>query len=264
MKRVVLGPHAAEEAMRSDAKRVHVLYVQDGHARARELEAFAQRVGVRCETRAAEELEALAPGLKHQGVVAITGEYPYVDLNDVFARAKPAPLLVALDQLSDPHNFGAIVRSCVAFGADGVVTLRDRAAPVTPVVVRASAGATERARIARVTNLARTLGELRERGLQLVGLDARGQTRLHAVPYASKGRVLVIGSEGGGLRRLTREACDVVVRVDLATAFESLNASVAAGIALYESARARCTVRPENHAEETREDDPSQREDDQA
>jgi 23S rRNA (guanosine2251-2'-O)-methyltransferase len=239
MKRLVLGPHGAEQAMRSEPKRVHVVYVQEGHARAKDIETLAQRTGVRAETRPAEALDALAGELKHQGVIAITGEYPYLELPELLERARPAPLFVALDQISDPHNFGAIVRSCVAFGADGIITLRDRAAPVTPVVVRASAGATERARIARVTNLARTLGELRERGLSLVGLDARGDTRLHAVPYAHQGRVLVIGSEGGGLRRLTRENCDVLARVDLASAFESLNASVAAGIALYESSRAR-------------------------
>jgi 23S rRNA (guanosine2251-2'-O)-methyltransferase len=239
MKRIVLGPHAAEEALRTDPKRVHVLYVQEAHARAKELDALAQRAGVRAEPRLAQELDALAPGLKHQGVVAITGEYPYVDLHTVLEQPKPAPLLVALDQISDPHNFGAIVRSCVAFGADGVLTLKDRAAPVTAVVVRASAGATERAKIARVTNLARTLAELRERGLQLVGLDASGEQPLHDVEYPAEGRVLVIGSEGSGLRRLTREACDVLARVDLAGEFESLNASVAAGIALYESARGR-------------------------
>jgi 23S rRNA (guanosine2251-2'-O)-methyltransferase len=243
MKRIVLGPHAAEEALRTDPKRVHVLYVQEAHARAKDLETLALRCGVRSELRLAQELDALAPGLKHQGVVAITGEYPYLDLPVVLERAKPAPLLVALDQISDPHNFGAIVRSCVAFGADGVLTLKDRAAPVSAVVVRASAGATERARIARVTNLARTLAELRDRGMQLVGLDAEGDQALHDVAYPAEGRVLVIGSEGSGLRRLTREACDVLARVDLAGEFESLNASVAAGIALYESARSRATVK---------------------
>jgi 23S rRNA (guanosine2251-2'-O)-methyltransferase len=243
MKRIVLGPHAAEEALRTDPKRVHILYVQEAHARAKELDALAQRVGVRSELRLAQELDALAPGLKHQGVVAITGEYPYVDLHAVLEHAKPAPLLVALDQISDPHNFGAVVRSCVAFGADGVITLKDRAAPVSAVVVRASAGATERAKIARVTNLARTLAELRERGLQLVGLDASGDRPLHDVEYPAEGRVLVIGSEGSGLRRLTREACDVLARVDLAGEFESLNASVAAGISLYESARSRAARR---------------------
>jgi 23S rRNA (guanosine2251-2'-O)-methyltransferase len=242
MKRIVLGPHAAEQAMRTDPQRVHVLYVQDAHARARELEALAQRTGVRSEVRLAQELDALAPGLKHQGVVAITGDYPYLDFSVMLERAKPAPLFVALDQISDPHNFGAIVRSCVAFGADGVLTLKDRAAPVSAVVVRSSAGATERAQIARVTNLARTLGELRERGLHLVGLDASGDVALQDVDYGPEGRVLVIGSEGDGLRRLTREACDVLARVDLAGEFESLNASVAAGVALYESARARARV----------------------
>jgi 23S rRNA (guanosine2251-2'-O)-methyltransferase len=242
MKRIVLGPHAAEQAIQSDPKRVHVLYVLAGHARGRELEALAQSTGVRCETRAVVELDALAPGGKHQGVLAITGDYPYAELEQVLARAAPLPLLVALDQLSDPHNFGAVVRSCVAFGADGILTLKDRAAPVTPVVVRASAGATERAQIARVTNLARTLGQLQERGMQLVGLDARGDVPLHTLEFPEQGRVLVIGSEGDGLRRLTRESCDVLARVDLANDFESLNASVAAGIALYESARARSRV----------------------
>ena len=242
MKRIVLGPHAAEQAIRGDPKRVHVLYVLAGHARGRELETLAQSTGVRCETRAVVELDALAPGGKHQGVLAITGDYPYAELEQVLARAAPLPLLVALDQLSDPHNFGAIVRSCVAFGADGILTLKDRAAPVTPVVVRASAGATERAQIARVTNLARTLGQLRDRGMQLVGLDARGDAPLHTLEFPREGRVLVIGSEGDGLRRLTRESCDVLARVDLANAFESLNASVAAGIALYESARTRSQV----------------------
>lgn len=242
MKRIVVGPHAAEQALRTDAKRVHVLYLQDGHARAKELEALANKAGVRFELRSAAELELIAPGLKHQGVVAITGEYSYVELSDALEQAKPSPLVVALDQISDPHNFGAIVRSCVAFGADVIVTLKDRAAPVSAVVVRASAGATERAAIAKVTNLARSLGELRERGFQLVGLDAKGSVALHDLEYPAAGRVLVIGSEGDGLRRLTREACDVLARVDLAGEFESLNASVAAGIALYESARSRARV----------------------
>lgn len=239
MKRLLLGPHAAEQAIRAEPKRVNVVYVAAGQARGRELDALAQRMGVRCEQRAAEELDALAQGAKHQGVLAITGDYPYVELEQLLAEAGAKPLLVALDQISDPYNFGAIVRSCVAFGAAGVITLKDRAAPVTPVVVRASAGATERARIARVTNLARALGQLRERGMQLVGLDARGDAALHGLDFPEAGRVLVIGSEGEGLRRLTRESCDVLARVDLAGAFESLNASVAAGIALYESVRAR-------------------------
>ena len=237
MKRLLAGPRGVEEALRADPKRVVVVY---GSAeRLRELDALLRAAQVRAELRSGTELDALARGLKHQGVLAITGDYAYADLEAVLAASRAAPLLVALDQISDPHNFGAIVRSSVAFAADAVVTLKDRAAPVTPVVVRASAGATERARIARVTNLARTLDGLRERGMQVLGLAGDAEATLDSVPYDAAGRVLVIGSEGDGLRRLTRQHCDALVRIEMPGGFESLNASVATGIALYESARAR-------------------------
>jgi 23S rRNA (guanosine2251-2'-O)-methyltransferase len=242
MKRLLAGPRAVTEALRADPKRIVVIYVLDHADRLRELDEEARRAGLRCETRSAAELDALAQGLKHQGVLAITGEYPYAELENVLRDLRAAPLIVALDQISDPQNFGAIVRSCVAFGADAIITLKDRAAPVTPVVVRASAGATERARIARVTNLARTLDSLRERGLRVVGLDAQGATTLDRVPFDPVGRVLVIGSEGDGLRRLTRSMCDELVRIEMPGGFESLNASVAAAIALYESARGRAAL----------------------
>ena len=235
--RLLLGPRSVEEALRADPRRLSVIYLSD--ERAREFEPQARRAGVTCEIKSADELNALAGGLRHQGTIAIAGEYAYAELDDVLEHAGPAPLLIALDQIADPHNFGAIVRSSVAFGADAVITLKDRAAPVTPVVVRASAGATERARIVRVTNLARTLDALRERGLSIVGLDASGASAFDALPFDPAGRVLVIGSEGSGLRRLTRERCDTLARIELAAGFESLNASVAAAIALYESARAR-------------------------
>lgn len=234
MKRLLAGPRAVEEALRADAQRVTVVYASA--ERARELEALAARAKVRCEIRSAAELDALAGELRHQGVLAIAGEYAYAELDELQLPA--APLLVALDQITDPHNFGAIVRSAVAFGADAIITLKDRAVPVTPVVVRASAGATERARIVRVTNLARTLKQLGDQGFTRVGLDAEGTQSIGDVPFGV-GRVLVIGSEGEGLRRLTRESCDVLARIDMPGGFESLNASVAASIALYESARAR-------------------------
>jgi 23S rRNA (guanosine2251-2'-O)-methyltransferase len=240
MKRLLAGPRALEEALQADAKRVIVVYATA--ERLRELDPLLRKTQARAEPRTTQELDQLARGLKHQGVLAITGEYPYAELEDVLDKLPPAPLLVALDQVADPHNFGAIVRSCVAFGTGAVITLKDRAAPVTPVVVRASAGATERARIARVTNLARTLDNLRDRGMQVLGLAADAQTSLDQMPYESAGRVLVIGSEGDGLRRLTREHCDALVRIDMPGGFESLNASVAASIALYESARARARV----------------------
>jgi 23S rRNA (guanosine2251-2'-O)-methyltransferase len=241
MKRILAGLRAVTEALSADAQRISVVYVSldRERERARELDALVRRTGVRCETRTAPELDALAQGLAHQGVLAIAGEYVYAELDHILAEPGPAPLLVALDQISDPHNFGAIVRSCVAFGALGIITLKDRAAPVTPAVVRASAGATERARIARVTNLARTLGALRELGFSVVGLDGMAEHSLATLPFPATGRVLVIGSEGSGLRRLTRTHCDEVAKIEMPGGFDSLNASVAAGIALYESVRAR-------------------------
>src|SRR4051812_36932323 len=160
MKRVLLGPHAVLEALRAGADRVVVVYTAgEAQGALSEVARVAREQHVRCEARERGELDALAGGVRHQGVLAITGEYSYLSLDELLAHAPERPLFIALDQVTDPHNFGAIVRSAVAFGADGLITLKDRAAPVTPVVVRASAGATEAARIARVTNLARTLNE---------------------------------------------------------------------------------------------------------
>jgi 23S rRNA (guanosine2251-2'-O)-methyltransferase len=241
VKRLLAGPRAVGEALRGrGAASVAVVYVDARERRAlREITEAASARRVRLEEIERADLDRLAGDLRHQGVLAIAGEYPYVDVETILAAAEERPLVVALDQVTDPHNFGAIVRSAVAFGADGVVTTKDRAAPVTPVVVRASAGATEHARIARVTNLARALDELRDHGLEAIGLAGDGDSRLADVPGAPGGRVLVIGSEGTGLRRLVRARCDRIARIDMPGPLASLNASVAAGIALYESARLR-------------------------
>jgi 23S rRNA (guanosine2251-2'-O)-methyltransferase len=240
VKRIVVGPRAVHEALAAHAGEVNAVFVQEDARRAlAEIAAEAARRGVKVEERTQAELDLLAKGHKHQGIVAITGAYSYVDLELVLERAAHPPLLVALDEITDPHNLGAIVRSAVAFGADGVITLKHRAAPVTPVVVRSSAGATEHARIVRVTNLARTLADLSERGLSIVGLDAEGQVELHALPPAEAGRVLVVGAEGKGLRRLVREHCTVLAKIAHPGPVASLNASVAASIALYEAWRQR-------------------------
>lgn len=234
MKRVVVGPRAVVEALRASAAEVNAVFVQPEARRAlADLAKEAGQRGVKVEERTHDELDALAKGHKHQGVVAITGAYPYADLPTLLERAASPPLFVALDQITDPHNLGAIVRSAVAFGADGVITLKNRAAPVTPVVVRASAGATEHARIARVTNLARTLADLVERGVDAIGLDADGDVAIDALPPAPGGRVLVIGAEGKGLRRLVRERCSMLARIPQTGPVASLNASVAASIALF-------------------------------
>jgi 23S rRNA (guanosine2251-2'-O)-methyltransferase len=205
----------------------------------REAMERAKQAGVLVEVRNAAELDAIANGVRHQGIIAIGGEdFAYFDLEGLLREASSPELIVALDEITDVHNLGAIVRSCVALGADGVVTLRDRAAPVNAAVVRASAGATEHARIARVTNLSRALETFDERGIQSVGLDMSGDRTLDAVDFTIP-TVLVVGSEGKGLRRLVRERCAVLARIPMAGPLGSLNASVAAAIALYEARRQR-------------------------
>ena len=241
MKRLLLGPHAVTEALRAAPGRVAVVYADEAapSRAAGDVLKLARERQVRCETRTPAELDALAKGGRHQGVLAVSGEYSYIALPELLAAAGERPLLIALDQVQDPHNFGAIIRSAVALGADGIITLKDRAAPVTAAVVRASAGACELARIARVTNLTRTLEELRERELQVVGLAPEGTLELAELPFGERGRVLVVGSEGSGLRRLVRTQCDALAKIPLSGALQSLNASVAAGVALYESQRQR-------------------------
>jgi 23S rRNA (guanosine2251-2'-O)-methyltransferase len=235
MSRVVAGPRAVLEAVRARPGAIAVVYVEPGARRAlREVADEVKARGVKIEDRTQSELDALASP-RHQGIVAIAGEYRYAELEDVIGEKA---LIVALDEITDPHNLGAIVRSAVALGASGVVTLQDRAAPVTPVVVRASAGATEHAKIVRVTNLARTLASLKhDHGMQIVGLAHDGDVHIDALPAADGGRVLVIGSEGKGMRPLVRKQCDVVARIELAGPVASLNASVAAGIALFAARR---------------------------
>ena len=240
MKRLIGGPRAVEEALRSRASQLNVLfYAADMERGLAGLLEMANRARVRVEPRQRSEMDALAGDLRHQGVLAVTGEYPYATLEDLLDSNVSGPLLVALDQIQDPHNLGAIVRSAVALGAQGIITLQDRAAPVTAVAVRASAGATEQARIARVTNLARSLQKLREHDFEIVGLDGEAPVDLESLPFPPTGRVLVVGSEGTGLRPLVRKQCDFLARIPLPGPIASLNASVAAGIAIYESCRKR-------------------------
>jgi 23S rRNA (guanosine2251-2'-O)-methyltransferase len=234
MKRLICGPRAVTEALRANAREVSVVYVS-GDPR-RELREVAQLAGERkvsVEERSAAELDALAKGERHQGVLAVGGSYSYLNFDELLQHLPPNALLVALDEITDPHNFGAIVRSAVALGAHGVITLKHRAAPVTPAVVRASAGATEHARIARVVNLVQALDELAERDFDLVGLAVEGAQDLPLYARSGRPTCLVVGSEGKGLRRLVRERCTHLVRIPMLGPIESLNASVAAAIALY-------------------------------
>lgn len=237
MTRVLAGKRSVLEALRGKTK-IRRIYVEPQRADPTVREAAeARRIEVASRGRA--ELDRLSEGVRHQGVVAVADDYPFCEVEDLVDEARRPACLVALDQITDPQNLGAIIRSAVTLGMDGLILQKHRAATITPSVVRASAGATEHATIARVTNLQRTLLSLSEAGLEIIGLDADGDLDIGALEQSARGRVLVIGSEGKGLRRMVRERCDVVAHIPQEGPLDSLNASVAAAIAMYEIVRKR-------------------------
>ena len=187
------------------------------------------------------ELDTLLRTTHHQGIAAEVEDPPYASLEDALrlaASRKEPPLLVALHGVTDPRNYGAMIRSALALGAHGVVSEERRAAPLSPLALKASAGAALKLPVVKVKNLPRTLKALKEEGLWVYGLDVRGEKAPWELDYA-RPLVLVVGSEGEGMRRLVRETCDELFRIPIREEAESLNASVALGIALYQARLAR-------------------------
>jgi 23S rRNA (guanosine2251-2'-O)-methyltransferase len=188
------------------------------------------------------ELDRLTGGAVHQGVALQLKDYQYLHPDDLLAASLAAdgePLIVALDSVTDPRNLGAVIRSAAAFGADGVLIPERRSAGMTAAAWKTSAGTAAKIPVARATNLTRTLKAYAEAGLFLVGLDGHGETDVGDLAESSGPLVLVVGSEGAGLSRLVRETCDSLAAIPMPGSVESLNAGVAAGIALYEISRGR-------------------------
>lgn len=242
--RRVYGTHAVGEVLRARPKEVQAVFVAEGRRPDAALDKALSAASLQPAPRSSEELDRLAEGGRHQGVVAVVGEYVYRDLEALLATSTaagqdpvPGPLVV-LDQVQDPHNLGAIVRSAYALGATGVVIPERRAVGVTPVVVRTSAGATEHLPICRVVNLVRALSALRDAGWWLVGAAGRHGQPPEALDLADR-VALILGSEGKGLRPSTAKQCDLQVAIPMAGDLDSLNVSVAAGILLAEAARQR-------------------------
>jgi 23S rRNA (guanosine2251-2'-O)-methyltransferase len=232
MTRVLAGRRPVLEALRGKTK-IRRIYVEPQRADPAIREAAeTQRVPLTHRDRA--ELDRLSEGVRHQGVVAVAEDYPFCDIDDITCHVGRPRAIVALDQITDPQNLGAIIRSSVTLGLDGLIIQKHRAAGITPAVVRASAGATEHASIVRVTNLQKTLLSLSKDEFEVIGLDAGGDMDIRDLQPSSAGRVLVVGSEGKGLRRMVRERCDMVVQIHQEGPMDSLNASVAAAIAMYE------------------------------
>ncbi|HEY5790338.1 MAG TPA: 23S rRNA (guanosine(2251)-2'-O)-methyltransferase RlmB [Gammaproteobacteria bacterium] len=239
---IVGGFHAVRAALGGGAEVLGLwLDRQRRDARVRDLRALAAQAGVTVELVAREVLDRMAPGVNHQGVVARCRGSVARDEGAlrvlVEGLAGPALLLV-LDEVTDPHNLGACLRTAAAAGADAVIAPRDRAAGLTATARKVAAGTAEWLPFFQVTNLARTLGWLAERGVWCVGLAGDAAQTLAEADLAGP-LALVLGSEGRGLRRLTRERCDLLLRIPLDARVESLNVSVAAGVALFEARRQR-------------------------
>jgi 23S rRNA (guanosine2251-2'-O)-methyltransferase len=240
---VAYGTHAVRVLLTRSPARVHRVLVASGREAGRhaEIKALAQRAGIQVSAADDSMLDRLAEGGRHQGIVAEIAPRagdPETQLEEALEAAGEAPLLLVLDGVQDPHNLGACLRSADAAGVAAVIAPRDRAAGLTPVVRKVAAGAAETVPFVSVVNLARTLRELKERGIWLVGTD--GETDKSVFEADFKGpTAIVMGSEGEGMRRLTRECCDQLVKIPMAGAVESLNVSVATGIVLFEAVRQR-------------------------
>jgi 23S rRNA (guanosine2251-2'-O)-methyltransferase len=242
---VLYGYHPVREALHARRRRIRrVLLLAgkgEGRDRREEIAALARAAGVAAEEAPREALDRFARTTEHQGIAAAAGPYPYEEEDDLLLRlrdlAEPA-LVLALDGIQDPHNLGSIIRSANVAGAHGVVIPKDRSTDVTPAVAKASAGAVEHTRVARVTNFVRALEALREAGLWIVGADPEGDTPLRSLDGRDP-LVLVVGGEERGLRPLVRRTCDRRVAIPIRGAIGSLNAGVAAAVILFEVVRQR-------------------------
>jgi len=239
------GIHAVKEAL--EARRpIDRIAIAKGRqdTRVEEIVQLARKQGVPVRFEDRGQLDRLANSKDHQGVVALAAARAAATLEDILAIANASPgqlgLIVLLDGVEDPHNLGAIIRTTLAAGAHGVVIPERRAAGLTDTVARASAGALAHLPVAKVTNLVRTMEELKEAGYWLVGLDEQGDKNYTEVDYTSPVGI-VLGSEGQGLHELTRKRCDFVVSLPTTGPVKSLNVSVAAGVVLFEAIRQRNT-----------------------
>jgi len=239
---VLYGLHPVEEALKAGRRRFdQVLVARERHDdRLSRVAAACRQVGVPVRQESRDQLTQLAGTPTHQGVVAIVRPQESLSIEDLFLPFQPgsARLVLALDGVEDPQNLGALLRVADGAGVDGIVLTERRSAPLSPVAVKASAGAAEHLRIARVVNLVRSLEELKRQNLWVIGLDERGSTDYDRFDFTGD-CVLVLGREGAGLHELVRRTCDHLLRIPMAGGVSSLNVSTAGAVVLYEAARQR-------------------------
>lgn len=239
----VEGKNPVLEALRS-GRTVEKLLVARGSTEGsiREIIGRAREKGIVVQQVDRQRLDEIADSSAHQGVIAYVTPYRYVEVDELIQRAREkgeAVFLIILDEITDPHNLGAIIRTAECCGAHGVIIPKRRSVGLTPAAVKASAGAVEYMPVAKVTNLARLLDDLKNQGIWIAGADLAEGARLYTEQDLTGSIALVIGSEGRGIGRLVKEKCDFLVGIPLKGRIESLNASVAAGVLMYEVARQR-------------------------
>ncbi|WP_129730287.1 MULTISPECIES: 23S rRNA (guanosine(2251)-2'-O)-methyltransferase RlmB [Bacillaceae] len=237
----IIGRNPVIEALKS-GRDINKIWVAEGANKGQihTVLQLAKEQGVIVQQAPNKKLDQLAEG-NHQGVIAHVAAYKYAELDDLFRRAEKqqeTPFFLILDEIEDPHNLGSIMRTADAVGAHGIIIPKRRAVGLTAAVAKASTGAIEYIPVVRVTNLTRTIEELKERGIWIAGTDAKGTDDYRRLD-GTMPLGLVIGSEGKGMSRLVREQCDFLVRLPMAGKVTSLNASVAAGLLMYEVYRKR-------------------------
>ena len=239
---VLVGRNAVTEALKS-GRGINKLWIASGdrEGSVAEIAALAKERGIVVQYVERAKIEALAGGHRHQGVLAYVAPVPYAELEDILKAAEAkgeAPFLVLLDELEDPHNLGALLRTADATGVHGILIPKRRSVSLNATVAKTSAGAVEYVPVARIGNIAQTLKKLKEKGFWVAGADMDGEKADYEADLTGP-LVLVVGSEGKGMSRLTKEACDFIVRMPMVGRINSLNASVAGSILMYESMRQR-------------------------
>lgn len=239
--RLIHGFHAVTAKLRHDPEGVREIYLAAGRqdGRMRDLIKLAESRGVRLTTLDTARLDGMAGNAPHQGVMAkVAAQQRYVTVDDILGGLNEPALLLVLDGVTDPHNLGACLRVADAAGAHAVIAPKDRACGLNATAIKVASGAADTVPYIVVTNLARTLRDIKERGIWTIGAAGEATKDLYAIEQEGA-TAWVLGAEGEGLRRLTRETCDELARIPMYGAVESLNVSVASGICLYEARRQR-------------------------
>ena len=240
--RLIHGFHPIMARLRHDPESVKEIYLDNNRQdrRVKDLLRLAEQAGARVVQVEHPRIEGMAPNARHQGVVArVDSRQKAIHLDDVLDTLEEPPFLLVLDGITDPRNLGACLRVADAAGVHAVIAPKDRAVGLTDVAMKAASGAAETVPYIMVTNLARTLRELKERDIWVIGTAGEASEDLYTAQWPAGGVAWVMGAEGDGMRRLTRETCDALVHIPMGGSVASLNVSVAAGVCLFEAVRRR-------------------------